>query len=70
MGLSRGHPFEILKCKETVNSKLYCAQLEMVNEKLLKIRPELVNRRGMLFLHDNGKPHTFKMTQEKIKESH
>jgi len=51
-----------------VNSELYCAQLEMVNEKLLKIRPALVNRRGVLFLHDNTKPHISKMTQEKIKE--
>ena len=43
--------FEILKCKETVNSELYCAQLEMIKEKLLKIRPALVNinRRGVLF---------------------
>jgi len=47
--------FEILKCKETVNSKLNCVQLEMVNEKLLKIHPALVNRRGVLFLHDNAK---------------
>ena len=47
---------------------MYCAQLEMANEKLLKIRTALVNRKSMLFLHDNAKPHTSKMTQEKIKE--
>ena len=58
----------ILKCKETVNSELYCAQLEMLNEKFLKILPALVNRRSVLFLHDNAKPHTSKMTHEKIKE--
>ena len=56
--------FEILKSKKTVNSELYCVQLEMVNEKLLKIRNALVNRRGVLFLHDNTKPYTI-MTQEK-----
>ena len=51
-----------------MNSELYCAQLEMFNKKLLKIRPALVNKRYVLFLHDNAKPHTSKMTQEKIKE--
>jgi len=58
----------MLKCKENVNSELYCTQLEMVYKKLLKIRPALVNRSCVLFLHDNSKPHTSKMTQEKIKE--
>ena len=51
-----------------MNSESYCAQLEIVNENLLKIRPALVNRRSVLFLHDIAKPHTSKMTQEKIKE--
>jgi len=51
-----------------VNSKLYLAQLEMVNEKFLKIHTALINRRSVVFLHDNAKPHTSKMTHEKIKE--
>jgi len=40
----------------------------MVNEELLKIRTALVNRRGVLLLHDNTEPYTSKMTQEKVKE--
>ena len=51
-----------------MNSELYCAQLEIFNKNLLKIPPALVNRRGVLLLHNNAKPHTSKLTQEKIKE--
>lgn len=60
--------YEILKQGQTINASLYSTQLQRVHEKLLAIRPSMVTRRGVLYLHDNAKPHTAKLTQEKLKQ--
>lgn len=59
---------EFLKMKETITADIYCAQLERVQEKLLEKQPALVNRKKILFLQDNARPHVAKQTISKITE--
>uniref|UniRef100_A0A0K0FQM7 Histone-lysine N-methyltransferase SETMAR n=1 Tax=Strongyloides venezuelensis TaxID=75913 RepID=A0A0K0FQM7_STRVS len=49
--------YEFMKPGETVNSQLYCSQLEKVHQKLSKKKPSLTNRKGPILLHDNARPH-------------
>ena len=60
--------YELLQSGETINSVLYCAQLDRLNEAIQKERPELAHRKGVVFHHDNARPHTSLMTQNKLTE--
>jgi histone-lysine N-methyltransferase SETMAR len=60
--------FDILEPNTTITAERYSYQLEKVQEALREKRPTLVNRRGVVLLHDNAKPHTAKITMAKIKE--
>ena len=44
---------ELLNYGQTVNSDLYCNQLDRLKEVLIQNRPELVNRKGVILFHDN-----------------
>ena len=57
---------EFLKMGETINANKYCEQLVRVQENLLKKQPAFANRRQVLFLQDNARPHVAKMTLAKI----
>jgi transposase len=48
----------------TINSKLYCGQLKRVAEKL----EESGREDPIMFLHDNARPHTSKMTKKKLED--
>lgn len=60
--------YELLHPGETISLVLYCAQLERLNEAIQKERPELANRKGVVFHHDNARPHTSLMTRNKLTE--
>jgi histone-lysine N-methyltransferase SETMAR len=60
--------YELLGPNKTINSEVYCQQLDRVNECLKEKRPNLVNRKGVVFHQDNARPRVSKMTQQKIKE--
>jgi hypothetical protein len=60
--------YELLQPNKTINSEVYCQQLDRVNEYLKEKRPHLVNRKGVVFHQDNARPHVSKMMQQKIKE--
>jgi histone-lysine N-methyltransferase SETMAR len=60
--------YEFLKSGETINSDIYCDQLDKVNENLKEKRSALVNRKGFIFHQDNAKPHTSLQTTQKLKE--
>ncbi|CAK9826702.1 Histone-lysine N-methyltransferase SETMAR [Anthophora retusa] len=47
--------------------KVLFQQLERLQAALVEKRPSLVNRKGVLFHHDNARPHTARITVEKIK---
>ena len=58
----------MLQSNETINAERYCRQLEKLLKNLNDKRPSLVNRKGILLLHDNARPHIAKQTQAKILE--
>lgn len=60
--------FELLEKNKTINSQVYCQQLTKLNEALQQKRPDLVNRKGVVFHHDNARPHTSLETRQKLLE--
>ena len=49
--------FELLPPNRTINSVVYI-ELTKLNNAVKKKRPELTNRKGVVFHHDNARPHT------------
>lgn len=47
--------YELLPQGE-INSVKYCSQLDKLKETIAIKRPELTNRRGVVFQHDNARP--------------
>ncbi|MGL5636946.1 MAG: hypothetical protein ACRDD0_08680 [Bacteroidales bacterium] len=60
--------YELLKPGETVTAEVYCGQLARMKKELQKKRSVLVNNQRRILQHDNARPHSAKMTLEKIKE--
>lgn len=58
--------FELLPSNRTVTAEIYADQLERVQASLIESHPALVNRKGVILLHDNARPHVAKMVHEKI----
>jgi histone-lysine N-methyltransferase SETMAR len=52
--------YELLRSNKTINSEVYCQQLDRVNECLKEKRPHLDSRKGVVFLQDNARPHITK----------
>ena len=70
-GSSRYYSFRaILNRNETITADLYVQKLQRVHQSLLEKRPALVNRKYVVLLHDNARPHTATVTQENIVLSH
>lgn len=59
---------ELLDMGQTITAQVYCQQLDRLRDNLLKVRPHLLNRKGIVLQQDNAKPHTAKMTREKLKD--
>ncbi|GFY00847.1 putative DD34D transposase [Trichonephila clavipes] len=55
------------KC-QTLNSDVYCQQLERLKLVIDQKRPELANRSGVVFHQDNARPHTSVVTHQKLWE--
>lgn len=54
--------WELLEQGQTVNSEVYCRQLDQLNQRLNRRRAQVV------FLDDNAKPHRSRVTNAKIQE--
>ena len=57
--------YELLRPNITIDSKLYCEQVQNLKVGLQANRPE---RRKVRLLHDNAKSHTSKITRQKLEE--
>jgi len=60
--------FELLPRNQTINTEVYCRQLDKLNAAIIEKRPELVNRRSVVFHQDNARPHTSLVTRQKLME--
>jgi len=60
--------FELLPRNQTINSNVYVQQLAKLSVAVQEKRPELANRKGVVFQHDNAKPHTSLVTRQKLLE--
>ena len=60
--------FELLPPNRTINSDVYIEQLTKLNNAVEEKRPELTNRKGVVFHHDNARPHTSLVTRQKLME--
>ena len=58
--------FELLSRNQTINSDVYFRYLNKLNTAVKEKRPELVNRKGVIFHHDNATPHTSLVTRQKL----
>ncbi|XP_035222849.1 histone-lysine N-methyltransferase SETMAR-like [Stegodyphus dumicola] len=60
------HQKKLLPDNTTINSEVYCHQLDKLNDALKQKRPELTNRKGVVFHQDNARPHTSLVTRQKL----
>ncbi|KFD66984.1 hypothetical protein M514_20850 [Trichuris suis] len=60
--------FKFLKAGQPITADNYCHLLEAIMEKLLKKRTALANRRRVIVLQDNARPHATRKTLQKISE--
>ncbi|XP_046837226.1 histone-lysine N-methyltransferase SETMAR-like [Vespa crabro] len=58
--------FEILPDYTTIISEIYCHQLDKLNDALQQKRSELINKKCVVFLQDNARPHTSLVTRQKL----
>jgi len=59
--------YELLSYGQTLNSDLYCQQLDRLKEAIAQKWPALANRRGIVFHQDNARPHT-SIVSQKLRE--
>ncbi|GFV88625.1 mariner Mos1 transposase [Trichonephila clavipes] len=65
---SRSKRGEAAQTGQTLNSDLYCQQLDSLKQATDQKRPELANKRGFVFHQDNATPHTSVVTRQKLWE--
>ena len=58
--------YELLPENQTINSNKYCSQLDQVKAALEEKRPELVNRKLIIFCQDSAWLHVSLMTRQKL----
>ncbi|GFU57477.1 histone-lysine N-methyltransferase SETMAR [Trichonephila clavipes] len=58
--------YELLPYGQTLNSDLYCQQLDCVKLAIDQKRSELANRRGVVFHQNNVRPHTSVVTRQNL----
>ena len=60
--------YELLPTDQTITRDLYSQQLERVQQALHQKELELVNRKGVLFLHDNARLHVARVVRDTIQQ--
>ena len=62
-GMERCDIFCLPRRNQMINSDVCCCQLNKLNALVNEKRPELVNRKGSIFYHDNATPHMSSATR-------
>ncbi|XP_046814259.1 histone-lysine N-methyltransferase SETMAR-like [Vespa crabro] len=57
-----------VKPNEKLNLERYCQQLDNLKTALQEKRPAIFNRKDIILLHDNARPHTALRTRQKLAE--
>jgi histone-lysine N-methyltransferase SETMAR len=60
--------YSFLKRGKTITSESCSQELEIAYQKLERQSPNLANRKGVILLHDNARPHIGKVTQKKLSD--
>lgn len=60
--------YELLPQNEMITGNIYCHQLERLKAELEKVRPGLINRNNVIIQQDNARPHTSKLTLQKLRD--
>lgn len=60
--------YELLPYGQTINTVLYCQQLDRLKEAIAQKRPALANTKKIVFHHDNARPHTSISTRQKLRQ--
>jgi len=58
--------YKLLPPNQTIDSTKYCSQLAKLKRAVDQKRPELENKKGVVFHHDNVRPHVSMMTRQKL----
>ncbi|CAK9834541.1 Mariner Mos1 transposase [Anthophora retusa] len=58
--------YELLPQGDTINADKYCNQLDQLKAAIAEKRPELANRRGVVFHHHNARPHIALAVRQKL----
>lgn len=59
--------YDFMEKGEMITAEKYCQEIDIMQEKLKKMYPALINRKGPILLHDNARPHIAKQTMDKLK---
>ena len=62
--------FELFPRNQTINSDVYCPQLNKLNAAVKGKRPELLNRKGVIFHFDNATRYTKTFNDDEAVNSH
>lgn len=60
--------YSFLNPGETITAENYGQQIDEMHQKLQRMCPALVNRKGPILLHDNARPHVAQSTLQKLNE--
>ncbi|GFX93127.1 histone-lysine N-methyltransferase SETMAR [Trichonephila clavipes] len=58
--------FELLKLGETVNTDLYCEQLDSPNQSSIEKYSAIINRKGEVLQRNNARPHCARKSLKKL----
>lgn len=60
--------YELLQQGQTIDADKYCDQLVKLDAAIKLKRPILANRKGVIFHHDNARPHVAQQTLQKLRQ--
>lgn len=60
--------YAVVPRNKTINAEVNCEQLSKLNEDLLQDRPELIDRKNMVFHRDNARHHISFLSRQKLLE--